>query len=139
MTRKLSMFVVLVVAACLSVATSGDSEKKKEKKVQSSEASVSVTAAQLYKDYEANEVAADAKYKGKVIAVSGVVGNIGKDLLDKMYVSLKTGHVIGSVQCFFAKSHQSELANMKKNTEVTLKCMGGGKMGNVLMRGCVVK
>lgn len=137
--KKASVFVMLFVALALSVATSGDSEKKKEEKVKSGTIQVSVTAAQLYKEYEANEVAADGKYKGKIIAVSGVVSTIGKDLLDKMYVSLKTSHIIGSVQCFFAKSHQSELANLKKNTEVTLKCLGGGKMGNVILRGCIVK
>lgn len=36
-----------------------------------------VSAAKLYAEYEANEVAADLKYKDKLLQVSGVVMDIG--------------------------------------------------------------
>ena len=45
-----------------------------------------VTATQMLADYEANEVAADQKYKGNMVEVSGTIKNIGKDILDTPYV-----------------------------------------------------
>lgn len=42
-----------------------------------SETAIKVSAAQLYAEYEANEVAADLKYKDKLLEVSGVVTDMG--------------------------------------------------------------
>jgi hypothetical protein len=38
---------------------------------------IKITAAKLYSEYDANEVAADVKYKDKLLEVSGVVTDIG--------------------------------------------------------------
>lgn len=43
---------------------------------------LSVTAAQLLKDFEDNELKADGKYKGKTLKVTGVVEEIDTDLFD---------------------------------------------------------
>ncbi len=129
----------LTMAALLVIATGGDTEKDKEKKVKSSKVSVRVTADAIYRAYKANEVAADNKYKGKVIAVSGIVDSIGKGFTGGPYISLKTSSPILGVRCYFAKSHLGELAKIKKNTEVTLKCVGGGKIMSPILRGCLIK
>lgn len=41
------------------------------------ETAIKVSAAKLYAEYEANEVAADLKYKDKLLEVSGVVTDMG--------------------------------------------------------------
>jgi len=61
-----------------------------------------VELATLLTDYGANEVAADQRYKGRVIETSGVVGEIKKDILDRPYVLLQTTETeiqIPSLQC----------------------------------------
>jgi len=68
---------------------------------------VRVTATQLFADYEANEVSADEKDKGKAVLVSGTIENIGKDLLDTLYVTLKTDNPIIGVQCACSDEHRS--------------------------------
>lgn len=45
----------------------------------------------LLADYENNEVGADLKYKGKYLKVTGKVGDIKKDILDDIYVTVGTG------------------------------------------------
>lgn len=47
---------------------------------------VKVTAAQILKDYEENELASDDKYKGNLIQVRGVVRKIDKELFGSDYV-----------------------------------------------------
>ncbi len=95
---------------------------------------VDVTAKQLFADYDANEIAADGKYKGKVLRISGTVGKVGKDVLDEPYVTLAAGAF--DVQCMFRDS--APLAAVKKRQRLTVQCTDPGKMGNVIVRGCAV-
>jgi len=97
---------------------------------------VDVSAKQLYADYEANEVSADDKYKGKVLRVSGTVLSIGKDVLDTPYVEFATGDTVLGVQCMF--DEPGVLGSLKKGQKLTVRGKGDGKMGNVLLRGCMV-
>lgn len=138
-TKKVTVCALFALAAVLSVATGGSSEKDKEKKTKSGKVAATLTADALYRAYKANEVQADSKYKGKVLKVSGVVDGIGKDMLDKPYVSLKTSSPIMTVQCFFSKSHLKTLGNLKKGQELTVKGVCDGKLGNVMLRGCVIE
>src|ERR1700736_1804386 len=46
---------------------------------------ITILANALYRAYDANEVAADEKYKGKSVKITGKVQNIGKDILGSPY------------------------------------------------------
>jgi hypothetical protein len=102
---------------------------------------ISVTADQLVSDYEANEVAADEKYKEKVIEVSGYVDSIGKDITDTMYVTLETGEEFSLVhpQLFFSDTHEAEVAELKKGDPLTVRCRCDGKFMNVHLTSCVIE
>ncbi len=79
-----------------------------------------VTADDLAAAYDANEVAADMQYKGKVVRVTGVVESIGKDFLyDTPYVTLSGGR--WGVQCSFDKSQVPHLAKLSKGQTVTIQ------------------
>lgn len=97
-----------------------------------------VTADQIFSDYTANEVAADAKYKSKMIEVSGIVGTIGKDIVDSPYVTLKAGgeYSISSVQCMFTKNDEAVLATVVKGKTISLIGKVSGKLGNILLQDC---
>ncbi|WP_168199698.1 hypothetical protein [Pantoea sp. CCBC3-3-1] len=45
-----------------------------------------VTPAELYKDYERNELAANKIYKGKTVRLIGTAEEIGEDALGKPYI-----------------------------------------------------
>jgi hypothetical protein len=100
---------------------------------------LSIAARYLYADYKANEVAADKRYKDRVIEVTGRVDNIGKDIMDTMYVTLDTGEMIGSIQCMFGTEHANSLAGLSKGQSVTIQGKCAGKMMNVLLQGCTLK
>jgi hypothetical protein len=74
---------------------------------------LAIDAATLFEHYQANEVAADINYKGRMLDVSGVVQSIGKDLLGTIYVTLEGYRSrIFKVQCFFDDRHEREAARL---------------------------
>ena len=60
-----------------------------------------VSARKLYKEYNANEIAADEKYKGQIIQVTGIIRDIGNDIMDNAYVTLIGDQYFGDIQCYF--------------------------------------
>lgn len=99
-----------------------------------------VSAKELFKAYENNEIAADGRYKGKLLEVSGKIDNIGKDLLDTPYITLEVGEFqIMGVQAFFDDDSLSKLASLSKGQGVTLQCRCDGKFGNVMLKECALR
>lgn len=83
---------------------------------------INVTAVKLYNDYKANEVAADATYKGNVVRVSGTVETIGKDILSNPYVTLKADQYgYNTVQCLFSRQDEPLLAQLTKGNSIVLQ------------------
>lgn len=120
-------------------STSGtNSSGSNEANTAPAEQAIVVTAIKLYADYKANEISADNTYKGKLVEVSGTVDNIGKDILDKPYISLKTDDIIGSVQCMLEDSAVTEASALAEGTKVTMQGRVSGLLGNVIARECVL-
>lgn len=96
-----------------------------------------VTAQRLFSDYRANEVAADAKYKDKWLAVTGQVDSVKKDILDNVFVSLRTQNRFMSAHAQMAKSNLGQVAQLKRGQEVMLLCAGGGLLlGSPVLDKC---
>lgn len=80
------------------------------------------TAKQLYQDYEANEVAADEKMKGKLIEVSGVIESIDKDAFDNIVLHLKTGNSFAAAMITLKDSEKDAAIKLKKGNKITVIC-----------------
>ena len=98
---------------------------------------ISVSANTLAAAYTANEVAADDKYKGKELTVSGTVESIGKDITDTSYVTLAASGDIFGVQCMFDDQYKGQLAKLQKGQRVQLHGTCKGKTLNVILADCV--
>lgn len=103
---------------------------------------ITINATKLVSDYEANTVAADSKYKDQIIEITGVIEDIGKDILDTPYVVLTGGQsILDDVQCMFDKSDatQEELSILKKSQTLTVRgWVRGQTLGNVLVNNCFI-
>ncbi len=84
-----------------------------------------VQARALTKEYDENELAADGKYKGKMIAVSGKVENIA-ETMGNVTVSLAGHDMVKSVMCSFNESEKAAVARLKKGQQATLIGKGDG-------------
>jgi hypothetical protein len=68
--------------------------------------------------------------------VSGVIRNIGKDIMGGAYIVIGGSGFLDGVQCTFTKSENPSVARLSKGESVTVKGQVGGKMGNVLLNKC---
>jgi exonuclease VII large subunit len=92
----------------------------------------------LLSEYKDNEVRADSEFKGKNVRVTGKVGDIKKDLLDHMYVTVGTGRQfeIPTVQCMLNAENQGAASSLKKGQTITVEGEVKGLMMNVLIEDC---
>ncbi len=102
------------------------------------DADFEITPEELYASYNSNEVAADEKYKNKKLAITGVISDIGKDILNDPYISFKIDY-LQSVTCYFSKDEIKKIAKLNKGETITVigKC-GGLILTNVIIKDCVI-
>ncbi len=83
---------------------------------------ISVTAAEVYKELNENQVACKNKYDGKIVAITGKVDDIGTNLYGQEYVTFDTGdkYSLNGVQCFFKNDQMDYVASLKKGDTITL-------------------
>lgn len=99
---------------------------------------IEVTAVALYAEYEENEIAADARYGDRVLQVSGTIKDMGKDILSDLYVTLETENYGGSVQCMLADSEIAKAVLLTKGSQIVVKGENSGKLGNIVLRDCII-
>lgn len=101
-----------------------------------------ITAANLYREYKTNEVAADEKFKGHRLRVSGKVLSISKDFSDSIYLVIGTGSELGameSVQAYFDDSQKSSILGLKPGQTVTFDGkVDGFLVQQVTVKGCML-
>lgn len=103
---------------------------------------IEITSVELLEAYNKNGVNADNLYKGKLLAVSGIVSSIDKDILDEIYVTINAGgaYDIVSVQCYFKdKAEIEKVAALNKGQEITIIGTCDGSLINVQMKKCKIK
>ena len=103
---------------------------------------ISVSARNLYNAYTQNAVNADALYKNKRVAVTGVITKIGQDMVTKKpCISLDSGSDLNlyPVQCFFQES-SCDLASLRDGDSVTIvgECTGFF-VANVQLSDCTLQ
>lgn len=99
----------------------------------STEAAIDVSSDQLHQDYVANEIRADALYRGKLLRVTGAVQAIRKDFLGHPYVVLWTTNEFEGVHARF--DDDGGLASLTPGAHVTIRCIGD----NVVMHSPVLR
>jgi hypothetical protein len=93
-----------------------------------------VTAVELAEEYEDNEVRADVNYKNKIFFVDGIIEEIGKDLLNRTYVSLEGVDLFSSVTCYFSSSQ--DVLDLSKGMNIVIRGRCDGAMLGVDMEHC---
>ena len=164
--KKWWVITIAVVAVLYSVGNNATEEAKKKmaenpvsgnqapvqdtKKVETATSAkpeaaapaVIVTSANISKEYSENEVAADAKYKGKTIEITGKVNNIDNGISDnEMIVRLSDGkYDFNNPWCYMKESERDKVLALKKGQQVTLIGTGdSATLKSPVLKGCTVK
>ena len=91
----------------------------------------------IFKEYDKNSVAADAKFEDKIVVVSGTIQSIGKDIMDTAYLVIGGSGFLDGVQCMLPRGQEGLVARVSKGQYVTLKGKVSGQiMGNVIVNNC---
>lgn len=86
---------------------------------------IKVTATELYNDYKANEIAANARYKGKPLLITGTVRAIQSDFRDQPVVQLAAGDFVTVSISGLSVEEASELS---KGASIAAACTGNGEV-----------
>lgn len=103
-----------------------DDDEKPKKEEKSVEEVIVISAWDLYNAYEDNEVAADLKYKNKILEVTGTISDFGVDVFGTAFIMLDTGGPFKDTQVFFKKGQEEKIAELSKGEKVTVLAKGGG-------------
>lgn len=98
---------------------------------------LAVTAVQLGTDYSGNEVAADTKYKGKVLLLSGTVIRVATDFPGEIDVYLQADQG-DFVDCSFSEDAKATLATVQIGQKVTVRGTCGGKGASPFLNDCTL-
>jgi len=94
---------------------------------------IKISAEDLYQEYQDNSVAADQKYDGKQIEVTGSIYDFGTEILGRPYITF--GFL--ETQAIFSKSYSSQLAELQKGQEITVQCkVSGAPLGYPILDNC---
>jgi hypothetical protein len=130
--------ICLVGAFLLGVVMRGTASSSGAPSPSAAESAQWVDIRKLLAEYADNEVRADAAFKGRYVLVNGIVGDVKRDILNTIYITIGTGQLleIPKVQCFFSDAHAAQAAQFTKGSKIMVRGRVDGLMGNVLLRDC---
>jgi len=126
---KTHVLAICLVAVVGLVCNTGNASKEN-----ASEAPCTVVSPnELVSAYDANEIAADSKYKGKKLCIEGVVSTIEKSSYGVPMVTLENSHSYISVTLTFTSS--TGLESLQKGQRIKVSGIGDGLfMANVVIK-----
>lgn len=143
--KKVGLAIGVVVVGLIGFAVAGgnsSSPSQPEPPAPPPEAEappMNVSARALWEAYDANEVSADNKFKGKKLLVDGVIASIDKDLFDNILVRLVGGNRYSTVDATIREIDKAKAAELKKGQHISLTCMGDGKIvGSPMLKPCMI-
>ena len=139
----------LMIGGCFMIVGKGVQEVQKEQerqekqefeRVQQEVDLIYVSANDLMQDCTDNKIAAEMKYKGKVLVVNGIIQSMGNDVFGDMpHVKLKTGHIIACVHCSFRERDRENLATLQTGQNITIRGMVDSIAGDVWLKNCSIE
>ncbi len=129
--RIIGLVLALLIAG---VAIIGYFMWNKPKRNVENETGISITSAQLVKDYQSNEATANAKYLDKAIEVSGRVTEIGTNQEGKATLLLASEDEFTSVFCTL----KDNATTATTGATATVKGICSGMLSDVRLREAVI-
>ena len=98
-----------------------------------------VMAKDLLDAYEANQFAANQKYEGRILEITGTIESFG-NIFGINYLVLSDGsRRLEGIQCYFSDKHANQLAALQKGQTVIVRGqVDGYYVINVGVSGCTV-
>lgn len=106
--------------------------------IQTAATELMISATKLYADFEMDEANANSKYAGKVIEVSGTLGEVSKDEGGSYVINLDADSPLGQVVFYLADSSPSPIPSEKIGDSVKLKGVCTGYLFDVVLDNATI-
>lgn len=114
--------IFALLTSCSDNQGSNSAEAKSVQLEPAPRSIVTVSAVQLHKAYEENEVAVDEKLKGSIARISGKVASIDKDFMDNIIINLQTTNRYNNARMQMQDSEKTQAISLRKGQNVTVDC-----------------
>jgi len=116
-------------------------QKTEEKEEQQSQTALKISTNNFIKDFDDNQLAAEEKYKDKLIEFSAVIQNISEDIVGTPFLSLKPTadefYMGTTIKCNF--NDKSELTSVKNGQSVVLQgTVDTQSLGIISVKDCKI-
>ena len=111
---------------------------KPEKSLLNLKPNYKLTAIELFNEYSSNEEAANTKFLGKIIQVTGTIHEINLEDSIRTTVILETEDMFSGVTCVLNDRYASQQKEILIGSEVTIKGECSGKLIDVVLNNCVL-
>ncbi len=132
----------ICLIACIGIISNDTSSSNTDAGETVESEYIEVSADDIFAEFQENEVAANQKYKGKLVKITGVVNNINAaDAFISANILLSVdSSMFGSVQCNFNSNDSKSLSNVSKGQSVTIigTCNGLASF-NVMINDCEIQ
>ena len=105
-------------------------------------AAVPVTATELTKAYKDNEIAANDKFKGKQLMVSGKIEGIEAGFTDKpeLVLAANVDYGMSNPRATLADSDLDKAKSLKKGQNIKMLCVGNSEVaGTPMLEDCKIQ
>lgn len=133
MNKKLKIILLVLLVVIIGGSAVAYYMWNKPNRSVANEEGIKVTAAQLVKEYQANETAANSKYLDKAIQVTGKVNEVGKNQDGKATVMLASEDEMTGVFCTLKENE-----DIKGGSTITIKGFCSGMLSDVRLREAIV-
>lgn len=143
---QLVLFVSGIKEDKTATMTTNNPPVQAEESTPTTNATATMHAAALVKEFEVNEVRANQQYLGKRVRVYGTINNIEIEKDGQIVVTFKSSvSTYNNARCFFNKSQSSRVSTLNANQEATVegtvRGLGGGLFNTksfLLLESCTI-
>lgn len=117
---------------------SQEATQQEQAKLRNGLIATAMTPRAIWSDFNANEVAAENKYKDKIISIKGKINIIKTDMAGNPMISFYIdSYGLKTIQCFFSSDEKGSIGSLSKGQRVIVSgTVNGMIMGSVFIREC---
>lgn len=144
------IFIALIVIGFLVGGNENNTQQNTQEAISTpaqadivpSEPPLETTANELLQAYKDNEIAANQKFKDKVLLIKASIESIDADFSDKPVLKLKAGgeFEFNQPQALLADNALEQASQLKKGQKIVLRCIGASEVaGTPMLRECTIE
>ena len=138
MNKLLKIFLIVLGTIVVIIGLAALYLSLPQASVKGKQADLTLSAFELYEEYQADEAAGNKKYIDKIIEVKGTIAEISTDENGATVVMLRDKDAFSGILCTLREDEKKRAKDLKVGQEVTIKGQCTGMLMDVVLNKCVL-